>query len=349
MNVRLTALYARRTASAKAVLGIVGVLLVAALLRRSANEPVSDALAFDHARALWSVALVMLGGIALWSGASIPHRWFTGEGEWLGAAPLSRYSIATSALVGTLLGLVVLGVAATVTISLVSRTPDRPMELALIGGSEQSFLLLEGESFEQVLERHYVSVPDEALVRIRVTPTIGGLGPTTFVRASAGGPTIERPVARRTWIEVPHHAGAVSLENLGPGALAVLGPWPVEAWRPSTARLGGHARVLMHCAALLCLLLALSFGAGAWMSPGIAALLAFSLWLSTGTPGLIPQRMGHEFTGATSLGRVLDAIGEGRVPAQLSLIHSGVACAALVIAILVATPALGTWYRENRA
>lgn len=348
MNARFAALHVRRTASWKTTSATVGTIVVAAYARGPAGAPVSDEIAYDQTRALWSLALVLLGGIALWRGASIPDRWFAREGAWLGASPLSRLRIATSALLGTVAGLFFLIALATVAIALCSRSPDRPVELAVVAGPEQSVLLLEGESFEQSLETNEVRLPPGALVRVRVTPTLGGVGPTTFVRAGAGGPALERSVARRTWIEVPNHAGIVALENVGSGALAVLGPRPVEVWRPSSALLGGHARAGAHAAALLCVLVSLALGAGAWMGQGIAAMLAFSLWIGIGLPGALPEGIARRIPGATGLGRVLDAIGEGHVPAQPSLLSGGVAVAALVAAVLVATPALRTWHREDR-
>ena len=326
-----------------------GVIVLAALLRGSTDEAMGDAIAFDHARALWSVALVILGGLALWRGASIPHGWFTGEGEWLGTVPLSRVSIAASALGGTLAGLVALTVVATLTITCVTRLPDDPMELAAVGGPEHSILLLEGESFEQLYSERGLDLPDGTRTRVRVTPTVGGEGPTTFVRASAGGPAIEQPVARRRWIEVPHRVGTIALDNLGPGALAVLGPWPVEIWRPTRALLGGHARAGVHACALLCVLASVAYAAGAWMGPGIAALLAFSLWIASGLPRGSPEWTRLGLSGPSNLDGVLGAIGEGRAPSPLSTVDSVVSLAAIALAILAVRPALDTWYRENRS
>lgn len=349
MNFRLARLYAVRAANPTALLVLAGVLAISHLSGGSSAK----ALQFDRARALWLVALIVLGAWSLLRSSTICSAWFSREGNWLGSSAASRATIISSALFGTLVGTLALTAATTLVIGAISPRQQGATERYALAGPVQSLRLISGESFTQTLAASLV--PNDATVRVRVTPTAGGVGPTTTVAAmtssgSITGGSTAMPLARRTWIEIPFgDAGddshSVVVTNTGDGALAVLGPRAVEIWRPSRARLGGHLRVGLHAALLLACAVALGFAAGAWMRPGIASVLGFSVWLAAATRGAQLDWL----PGGPGLDRALGAIAEGRHPAGPPLLAGALTITVLFLAGAAARPALGCWQRDGQA
>ncbi|MEM1448396.1 MAG: hypothetical protein AAF957_26960 [Planctomycetota bacterium] len=344
----LVALHARRVAKPVTVAVTVGVATLAAL--GAPVEPgFTGEFAVDadgvRAGATWTAGLVALVALTLVPAARIPARWFRAEGSWLGTSRASRSTIVASAGAGVAAGCLALttAVAAVAAITVDDRQAE-VYELGAVAGPTRSIVLGPGESFEQSLEG--TALTRASRIRVRVMPTFGGKAPAT--RALHGTPdrlTTAR-VARRAWLEVPADPSRprVAVTNVGDGALAVLGPDAVEVWRPSRALLGGHARLALHVALFVATLAAVALGVGAWMSPGIAALLAFALWIGARTAlptGWIP--------GGEHLGVALAAIGEGRSPSPLGAGPVATAVALHAAAWGSARAALGSWFDEVRA
>ena len=84
--------------------------------------------------------------------------------------------------------------------------------------------------------------------------------------------------------------------------------------------------------------------AGAWMRPGVAGALTFSLWLASGVSGARPEWL----PGGAGMTRALGAIAEGRCPLPPSLLGLGAAAIALVAASFAAAPAFRSWHHEAR-
>ncbi|MEM9383379.1 MAG: hypothetical protein AAGB93_25780, partial [Planctomycetota bacterium] len=283
----LVALHARRVAGPPAVVVVLGVASLAALgapvdpTFDPAPELDAEGAAVVRASAAWIAGLVAIVALTLVPAARIPEVWFRREGAWLGPSGASRARIVMSAGAGVTAGCVVLAAMTAATAAAFARGDRaRPLyELGVTAGPTRSVVLAPGETFEQSLEG--TALTPESLVRVRVMPTYGGRAPATraVLGSADGAPSVS--VARRTWLESPADPAhpTVSVANVGEGALAVLGPRAVEVWRPSEALFGGTARLAFHVALFAATLAALAFALGAWMSPGVAALLAFAVWL----------------------------------------------------------------------
>jgi len=359
MIAALVGLHARRTATPAALAIVAGAGIVAFLGAPTGASLVTTSSVFlqevarggdSGAQSAWTATLVVMVMLTLLPAAGVAQRWFRSEGDWLGTAPTPRLRIIASTLCGVTIGSVLLAATAgvvTSTRALMDEHAEPLLERAAIAGPRRSIVLGPGESFEQVLAS--VAIPEDARVRVRVTPTFGGASPTTEARyGTAGEENLER-VARRTWLESSASTATnnVRVTNVGEGALAVIGPGPVEVWRPSGALGRGHMRLAAHVGLFLCVLAALAFTLGAWMSPGIAALLAFSLWLGARML-VVGSAYGNWLPGGAGLAESLNAIAEGRSPLRPAFAAVVATLVTCVLAIATTAPALHSWRKEIR-
>lgn len=367
MNLPLMRLSARRAAPLPALVAVAGVVLLAILGQPGRGEIIEISPRFEEVvlgadeiatSTAWIAGLLFASTLAVVFAARIPDRWFREEGDWLGVTGTSRSSIVRTTLAGLAAGSAMFAasmglVSATLGTSQGGPSPGGEaqgelLELALVAGPERSFVLMPGERFEQTLPDSAFGVG--ARVRIRVTPALGAGGPTTNARIDLPDRSAESMVARRSWMEIaaPRGPGPVTVTNTGTGALAILGPDPVEAWRPSSAAASGQLRLAGHVALHLLCLAALAFGLGAWMGPGIAAALTVALWL--GARMALPT-LGLEdaLPGGRSLEAALTAIAEGRSPRNVTPTLVGAATGATLVGFVLARAALGSWRREARS
>lgn len=351
----LAALQARRVAGPSAIVVVVGVASLAALgapvdpAFAPAAESSADGAADVRASAAWIAGLVAIVALTLVPAARIPEVWFRREGAWLGPSGASRARIVVSAGVGVAAGCVALAALTAATATAFARG-DRPgplYELGATAGPTRSVVLAPGETFEQSLDE--ATLTPGSLVRVRVMPTYGGSAPATrAVLGSADGDS-SIVVARRTWLESPADPAqpTVTVANVGEGALAVLGPRAVEVWRPSRALLGGSARLAVHVALFAAALATLAFALGAWMSPGVAALLAFAVWLGA-RMALEGGGAGAWLPGGEHLARALSAVAEGRGPSAPGVRPVAAALAVHGAAWIAVRVGLGSWFDEVR-
>ena len=296
----------------------------------------------------WLFGLMLTALLTVGAAARIPDGWFRGEGDWLGVTPAPRSRIVRSTLVGLALGaLAFVSLMGLVAVTAADADGSEALELGLVAGPMGSLVLMPGDAFEQDLPPG--SHAQGERVRVRVTPTLGGEGPTSAARIEVGGEATEQLVARRSWLELdgPRGRFEVRVKNTGDGALAVLGPRAVEVWRPSSALAGGHVRMAGHAALLLLFLGALALGLGSWMGPGIAAALALALWLAL-RMALPPIGAGEWLPGGSSLAAALAALAEGRHPSPVSAGAIGATAAALLLGFAATRAALGPWRRDSR-
>lgn len=310
MSLGLALLCARRVASPLAI------ILVGAATWAVASQG-------DDARSSWLFGGALAALLATVRAAAVPDAWLRGEGDWLGTTALGRGGLVASAFAGATAGAILLMGAVAASVHLTHPNNDSPVELSATGGPDRSIVLGPTEAFTLPLGEAAADV--EGAVRVRATVTIGAEAPTTralIERIDSSGQTTEQnevSVARRTWLEVglDDAADSVRVTNVGAGALAILGPRPVEVWHRSSAWLAGTPRALAHAAAWILALASGALALGVVMGPGIAAALSFSLWLvswwiadllgGTGWPiDCLP--------GGPATVRALDAIAEGRVP-----------------------------------
>ena len=364
MDLQLVRLIARRSSPPAALVAVAGLTALAAVGQPDRTDIAGVSPLFEgavtgtsglSASTAWLVGLLLASPLLLVQAARIPDRWFRAEGDWLGVSPAPRSSIVRSSLAGLALGAAALAAAAGVGAAGVGANPARAaapgggalLERAVVAGPSRSFVLMPGDTFEQALPPGSFVEGDR--VRVRVTPTLGGAGPTTSARLVLGDRIEEVLIARRTWVELEASAGRteVRLTNTGEGALAILGPRPVEVWRPSGALVGGHLRMAAHVALHLLFLGALALGLGAWMGPGIAGALAAALWLGL-RMGLDGPGTGEWLPGGAALGSGLAALGEGRSPSPVAGGVLAAAGAAVLLGFALTRAALSAWRRDSR-
>ena len=366
MNLPLMRLLARRAAPLPALLTVAAISALAIAGQPGRGEIVEVSPRFEAvivsadklaASTAWIAGLLAAACLAVVFAARIPDRWFRGEGDWLGGTGTSRSSIVRTALAGILLGSAMFSATLGTMIGSLSGAGTGPaageaarpqlLELSLVAGPSRSLVLMPGERFEQELP---LARESGCKGRVRVTPTLGAAGPTTSARIEVDGASREETVARRTWLEVEasRTENTVSVTNTGSGALAVLGPGPVEAWRPSDAVAGGHLRLAGHGALFIMFLGAIAFGLGAWMGPGIAAALTAALWLGA-RMGLSSSAAAESLPGGASLVTAIEAVAEGRSPQVLSAGLASAAAGAVLAGFLLARAALNSWGREGRS
>jgi len=325
MNLPLLRLSARRAAPAVALVGVAGVTLLAIAGQPGRAEIVEVSPKFEEvivsgaelaSSTAWIAGLVVASAFTVLFAARIPDRWFRQEGDWLGTSGTSRSSIVRSCLAGTLAGAATLPVIIGLIAGSMGQAREsgpasrgQLLELAMLAGPSRSFVLMPGERFEQALPEH--DLPPDARVRVRVAPALGAEGPTTK-------------------------------------ALVILGPAPVEVWRPSSAWGSGHLRLAAHAALHLAFLAALAFGLGAWMGPGIAASLALALWLGA-RMALASTGLADALPGGAALSAAIGAIAEGRSPLLVRPPLALAASAAVLAGFTLARTSLGTWRRESRS
>jgi len=364
MNLPLLRLSARRAAPPVALLGVAMVSLLAIAGHPGRADIVEVSPRFEEvivsagelaASTAWIAGLVVASAFTVLFAARIPDRWFRQEGDWLGTSATSRSAIVSSSLAGTLAGVAALPVIIGLIAGPLERTPAADpasdgslLELVLLAGPSRSLVLMPGERFEQALPGK--ALPPEAQVRVRVAPALGAEGATTRGLIESASRAAERMVARRAWLEVeaPRSGGLVTVTNVGDGALAILGPDPVEVWSPSSALGGGHLRLAAQAALHLAFLAALAFGLGAWMGPGIAGSLALALWLGA-RMALDSTVAAEALPGGAALAAAIDAIAEGRSPQLVRPALALTAAGATLAGFALARASLGTWRRESRS
>lgn len=363
MNLALTALEARRTATLTAVACSLAVTLLALFQSPGPADgagALADLSAVEHRADLsrissaWTAGLVIVGGWCVLRSAGLAQGWFggwfrngeSGEGSWLAPTVPSRFGIAVAAQVGIASAgaLLALGVAVLVASLAPLGSTNTLMEPFALAGPTRSTLLLPGDHFVQTFGD--VRPPTGSTVRVRLTPTAEMGSGTTRVEVSADGSVTARPLVRKSWVEtaLPPGALAVSTRNIGDGSAALLGPQPVEIWCPSSALLGGHLRLWLHACCLLIALTGATLCAGLWMSPAVSAAASLSLWLFLATTGFGPTWI----PGTGDMGAALEALGDGRAPGPPAPWTWMVAAAAATVAALMAMPALRSWHHEGR-
>ncbi len=339
MSTALVVLFARRLATP-------GALALVALV----------AFVTTDVRSAWWFSMATVALVATVRAAALPDAWLTGEGDWIGTAARPRSAVLAAAWTGAALGTVVLAGAATLAIAVkrpwVDTGPAELLEPASIGGPKRSLVLMPGEIFQQPLPS------DEARgreVRVRSTATLGAGAATTRALVESGHSSERFIVARRTWltVDLTPYASEVRVTNVGDGALAILGPLPVQVWTPSSALLGGHLRVWAHASSFLIALVSVALMLGVVMGPGVAALLACSLWLgawmfATG------QGMGQTgptadwMPGGPALGRALDAVQGGRSPLPVAAANLATTGVTFIASWILGSKLLRTWRDEVR-
>lgn len=301
----------------------------------------------------WIAALLVATAWAATSGARLVQRWYDGESAWLAPTRPTRLALAAAGVLGISLGSAALALPPMVPFAILpAEGADPLLERELAAGPQRSVVLAPGDTSGIALPP--VSVVAAHRLRVRLMPTVGGLGATTDARLTvrdAEGDAASTDtvfVGGRRWAEFPLPPGGELLvvTNVGEGALAVLGPQPVEIWRPSDAFAGGHLRAAALAALWVAAIGALAAAAGAWVTPPIAGLLtiAAALLAATGATGGVPALS----LLAAELGRGLDALGEGRAPSRPGAGALGTAVATIALASLTVAPALSRWHREGR-
>ncbi|QDV08930.1 hypothetical protein Poly30_44850 [Planctomycetes bacterium Poly30] len=335
---------------------------VALLVRRLATPGalflvICVAATSSDARAAWTFSVAAIALIATVRAAAWPDAWLTGEGDWLGTAPVPRTWLMASAWIGAALGTLVLTAAASATIAARSAWDGEVghtlLEAERIAGPARSIVLMPGESFEQPIGEPAApaSPGRKREVRVRSTVTLGGETPTTIALIEAGGASQRIFVARRTWlaVDLPGAATSVRVTNVGEGALAILGPDPVEVWSSSNAWLGGVVRMWGHASAWLVTLVSLALLLGVVMGPGVAAVLAACVWLGawmiwSRAAGAPPDWL----PGGPAFQRALEATHEQRSPLAPPTVAIAAAAATVMGGAAVGAVLLRHWRDEVR-
>lgn len=339
MSFALVALFARRVATP-------GALLLMALVAGVTTDP----------RSAWWFSIAAVALIGAVRAAALPDAWLCGMGDWIGTAARPRRELLAAAWTGAALGTVLLVAAAASPIALRSAWNHADsaalMEPESVGGPRRSLVLMPGDMFEQPIGSEEARGRE---VRVRATATLGAVAPTTFALVEAGTASTRVSVARRSWLTVELHpyASSVRVKNVGNGALAILGPHPVEVWTPSSALLGGHLRVGAHAACFLVALVSVALMLGVILGPGVAALFAASLWLgawmlATGQGAGPFEVVADWMPGGRSLGRALGAVHDGRSPLPVAAASLASAGAIVVASWLLGSQLLRSWRDEVR-
>ncbi|MEE2939644.1 MAG: hypothetical protein VX460_04600 [Planctomycetota bacterium] len=303
----------------------------------------------------WIAALVVATAWAAMGCSRVLERWYDGESAWLAPTRPARATLAAMGTSGSAAGAAALSLAAAaVIVAFAPPVEGTLLELEGVGGPERSLVLQPGERYERTLPAARLAGL-ERRGRVRLMPTVGAASPSTVARvevvtADGVAATSTTAVVNRRWVEVPLEdpGGGTRLvvTNAGDGALAVLGPRPVQIWRASKALAGGHLRAAALAASWLAAVGALAVAAGAWTTPAIAALLAaaVALFAATDVTGDTPLLSPI----AAELGRGLAAIDEGRAPSMPGAGAMARAAAAVALATCAVRPALARWRREGR-
>lgn len=216
--------------------------------------------------------------------SGLAWRWRRGDGDWLGARPIT----VTRALVASTSGLALGGAAlvAAVFAAAACSGATAGRALAWTGGPEEHNAVAMGKtlrvSFPAVLR------PAGGTLRVRVQNTVldvpygdarlDVLGSDEALIASSTA-----RVARRGFIEAAlPEAGdtgplVVQLTSLGPGTLAVVGPQPVEVFGRTLAPWRADLALGLHALAAALAAAALGVGFGAWVAAPLAALCVLAL------------------------------------------------------------------------
>lgn len=354
------ALLCARRAARPAVIAAVAVAAALPFLegsnaRLDALPAALDVTDAGAASAGWIAALVVATAWAAMSCGRVLERWYDGESAWLAPTRPARALLAAAGTAGSAAGAAALSLAAAAAIiAIAPPTEGTLLELEGVGGPERSLVLEPGERYERTLPSAQVAGL-ERRGRVRLMPTIGGTSPTTLARvevlsANRVAAASTTAIVHRGWVELPLEdpGGGTRLvvTNAGDGALAVLGPRPVQIWRASNALAGGHLRAAALVALWLAAVGALAVAAGAWTTPAIAGLLAaaVALFAATDVTGDAPL-LSHI---AEELSRGLAAVDEGRAPSMPGVGAIARAAAAIALATCAVRPALGRWRREGR-
>ncbi|MEC8513194.1 MAG: hypothetical protein VX015_13720 [Planctomycetota bacterium] len=359
MSAGLALLCARRAARPAMIVAVAAAAALPLLdgaTQRLDSLPAALQVADDGAASTgWIAALVLATAWAAMSCGHVLQRWYDGESAWLAPTRPARATLAAAGTCGSAAGTAALSLAAAaVIVAIAPPIEGTLLELEGVGGPERSLVLEPGERYERTLPAARAEGP-ERRGRVRLMPTIGGASPATVARVElltvdgvAAASTTK--IVNRRWVELPlgnqGDGTRLVVTNAGDGALAVLGPRPVQIWRTSNALVGGHLRAAALAALWLAAVGALAVAAGAWTTPAIAGLLTASvaLFATTDVTGDVPllSHIGEE------LSRALAAIDEGRAPSTPGAGAMARAAAAIALATCVVRPALARWRREGR-
>lgn len=301
-----------------------------------------------------TLGLTLAGAALVWHAAALASRWRAGDGDWLGARPIGAGLALAASYLGLALGGLALVVATFGATALAGGPPARG--LAWRAGPERHVLLQPGETHAVTLRD--IDLPPGAALRVRLqnTPGSAPFGDVLVVARVDGDARAEARVrvARRTFGEVllpararpdgddPRGDLVVEVTALGLGAIAVVGPRPVELWTAAGGALRVDAALAARALALLLAAAAVAVGFGAWVATPLAALGVLATWtcfawLAEGAAFL------GAFLPGNGLVQALDVAAEGRLPTGAPLGHAlGVALAA-ASGLALARGALGSW------
>ena len=300
----------------------------------------------------WTALLVIWLPGLLFLAASTAPGWRRGEVAWLAGAAIGRGRILASTWLGGALAgaLILLTCAVVAEVHAGEGPPARRLahetptpRVVLLAGDPARIWQATPPAAARTLRVPLVAVVGGALphVRLSVRRTDEPPGATGATRH------IERAVAGRVTCEVPLPPGTgpleVRLERLGEAdedgaGVAVLGA-AVFTTPAASERLASVA-LLARAWLALCAWGALALALGTWFSGATAALgtlaVAIATWMSDSAPTWLPGR---------GIGRALEVIGEGFVPASLGAPEVAAAAGCVLLGLALGRAGLGTWRR----
>ncbi|MEZ6016366.1 MAG: hypothetical protein R3F49_14710 [Planctomycetota bacterium] len=243
-------------------------------------------------------------------------------------------------------------------------------------GPSGHVLLHAGESFVHRLPD--VALPVGAALRVRLQNTVEGapygdaeLRVVDDNHAPLSAPTRAR-IVRRTYAEVPlsatgapHARGSLKTSGsppperdatptarggldvvvtaLGPGAIAVLGPRPIELWGPPRAPWRADLALAGRALALLIAAAGLAAGFGAWVAAPLATLGVAALALAFAALTPEAAALAATWLPGSGLGAALDVAAEGRLPAGAPPGQGVGAALSVAAGLALARAALRSW------
>lgn len=298
-------------------------------------------------QAVWGGALLFLIPALAFHGAGLVGRWRAGEGDWLGSSPARPLGALVASWAGIALGgLAPLGATAALA-EFACRGGGPTLARTWSGGPADAVHLeprLEnGQTFKCGLELG--ATVEGARLAVRLRPSIGA-APTTDARVSLTRDGVEREarvrLATRTWVEVELVSGpgpvVLAVENLGPGAMAVMDGESFALWSPGGAEGRASLGLLARGALAVAVTSALAVGFGAWVGAATAGLGALcALLVATaflGAPRAWP---------GADLARALDPVSLGRLPEPMGFAPWLGALGLVAAGMTLARGGMGSW------